>query len=168
MRLSGALFSRFGSGGVVRRVQSGKGGNGSSRDCQCERVECVYWGERYLLAAAMPPKKTSSATVWAELEAYVKDNARRLADRHRLRAWTGPVKSTAQLLRNVFRTKPPLEHKFYMFLERILEKPDTLKPEQSARLDGIWQVVVRALVPMEVCSASASPTAKCHDSSDDA
>ena len=114
----------------------------------------------------MPPKNTTSATLWAELEEFVKDNAQMLADRHRLRSCSGPVGSTAHLLRNVFRTTQtePLERKFYMFLTRILQRPDALKPEHSARLDGIWQVVVRALVPVEVCSDSAPPTAMCQDS----
>ena len=111
----------------------------------------------------MPPKKTSSATVWAELEAYVKRNAKMLADRHRDRPCREPLGATAQLLRNVFRTKPPLEHKFYKFLGRILDRADTVRPEESARLDGIWQIIVRALVPVEVCSENASPTAMCHD-----
>ena len=148
----GGVLSRFGSGGAVTADQCREGGSGWSCDRQCEHVEFLYSCERHVLAFGMPPKNTTSAAVWAELEEFVKDNAQMLADRHRLPSCSGPVGSTAHLLRNVFRTKPPLEHKFYKFLERILEKPDTLKPEQSARLDGIWQVVARA-----------TTTAMCHD-----
>ena len=147
------MLSRFGSGAAVTRGQCRKGGSGWSCDRLCEQ------------AAGMPPKSTSSSTTWAELEEFVNDNAQMLADRYRLRSCSGPVGSTAHLLRSVLQQrKDPAEYKFYFFLSRILQNSGALTPEQSSRLDRSWQVVVRALGPVEVCSDSAPPTAMCQDS----
>ena len=68
--------------------------------------------------------------------------------------------SAAHLLRRILHQKTDgPERKLYQFLTRILQKPGPLNPEESSRLDGNWQVVVRALGPVEVCSDSAPPTA---------
>ena len=101
----------------------------------------------------MPPRQN---TRFVELEAFVRQNASMLAQRHLARPLVDELSSSESLLLNTLRTKPPEQELFYHFVKRLVEKDGQLSAEEKATMQRIWAIVRDAAQTADSVPGSSS------------